>query len=214
MMITRAVRVAGPVGLTAMLLSLSACGSVGNPLDALGARIPPPDEFQVIASAPLVMPASAALPVPSPGMPSPLEPDPIGDASQALLGTSASAVTSNAPTSAGELALLSSANTAAASSEIRVQLEADKTREKEGQPYKPPSIGELFGGKKSEKLDEEELLDPVAESQRLQRQGLLAPADPNAAVEKEDVRREESTTFYPSGRPKNRIETKGTAPAF
>ena len=72
MAIRRAARIAGPAGLTAMLLALSACGAIGNPLEALGARIPPPDEFQVIVRKPLVMPASATLPEPRPGVPSPL----------------------------------------------------------------------------------------------------------------------------------------------
>ena len=37
-----------------------------------------------------------------------------------------------------------------------------------------------------EKLDESELLDPVAESLRLQREGYLTPVDPNAAAEVEE----------------------------
>ncbi len=215
MMITRAVRVAGLVGLAATLLSLSACGSTGGPLDALGARIPPPDEFQVIASAPLVMPTSAALPVPRPGMPSPLEPDPQRDAVQALLGASASPETVEAAPSAAELVLLRSANAAATSSDIRVQLEEDKIQEEAEKPYQPPTIGELFTGRKSDKLDETELLDPIAESQRLQREGLLTPVDPNAVADEEgEVRTDQSTLDYPTGRPDSPIQHEGTAPAF
>jgi len=214
MMITWAARVLGPVGLMATLLSLSACGSMGSPLDALGARIPPPDEFQVIASAPLVMPQTANLPTPRPGTPSPLEPHPRKDAEQALLGTSASPVTSTAAPSVGEQVLLSSADAAAASSEIRVQLEEDKIQEEAKKPYEPPSLGELLSGKKSEKLDEEELLDPVAESQRLQREGLLTPVDPNAAVDEEEERVETDPNYYPTGRPESPIKTEGTAPTF
>jgi DUF3035 family protein len=212
MMISRAVRVAGPVGLTAMLLSLSACGG-GNPLDALGARIPPPDEFQVVASAPLVMPTSGTLPVPRPGAPSPLTPDPLGDAERALLGTSADTTVATAPSS-GERALLSSANAAAASSEIRVQLEEDKTKEAAKKPYEAPSLAELLGGKKTEKLDEKELLDPVAESQRLQREGQLTPVDPNAENVSEDAVVEPPRAEYPTGRPESPIKADGTAPAY
>ena len=91
-MATRAVRIVGPVGLTAMLLALSACGTIGSPLEALGARIPPPDEFRVIARKPLEMPATATLPVPRPGAPSPLDPDPHRDSLQALMGDRNSAV--------------------------------------------------------------------------------------------------------------------------
>ncbi len=102
MMIKRAVRIAGPAGLTAMLLALSACGSIGNPLEALGAKIPPPDEFQVIARKPLMMPATATLPEPRPGASSPLDPDPHRDALQALFGTSGSPVVSTIEPGAAE----------------------------------------------------------------------------------------------------------------
>jgi hypothetical protein len=212
MMIIRAVRLAGPIGMTAMLLTLPACG---NPLEALGAKIPPPDEFQVIATKPLVMPATAALPDPRPGAPSPLDPDPHREAVQALLGTSASPVESTSPPSAGEQVLLSSANAAAASSTIRVQLEEDKIQGEADKPYQPPTVGELFTGKKSEKLDESELLDPVAESQRLQREGYITPVDPNATVEVDEERPQDDQ--YRPSRPYRQggpITVEGTGPAY
>jgi hypothetical protein len=218
MMIKRAVRIAGPAGLTAMLLALPACGTFGNPLDVLDARIPPPDEFQVIAHKPLVMPASAALPEPRPGAPSPLEPDPHRDAVRALFGTGGSPVVSAIEPSAGEKVLLSSANAAASSSEIRVQLEEDRIQEAAAKPYEPPSVAELLGlsGGGSEVLDESELLDPVAESQRLQREGYLTPVDPSAAaeVEGEEIPHIDEVLEYPSGRPENTIKVEGTAPAY
>ncbi len=213
MMIKRAVRIAGPVGLTAMLLALAACETIGNPLEALGAKIPPPDEFQVIASKPLMMPATTALPEPRPGAPSPLEPDPHRDALQALLGTSASPVVSTIAPSAGEQVLLSSANAAMASSEIRVQLEEEKREEEANKPYEPPSLGELLSGRKSEKLDESELLDPVVESQRLQQEGYVTPVDPNAAGEVEEAPAPDDQT-YPTGRPQSPITSEGTDPAY
>jgi len=187
MMIKRAARIAGPVGLTAMLLALSACDTMGDPLDAMGARIPPPDEFQVIVHKPLAMPAAATLPEPRPGAPSPLDPDPHRDALQALFGTSGSPVVSTIEPSAGEEILLESANAAAATSEIRVQLEDDKIQEAAAKPYEPPSLGELLGlSGGDEELDESELLDPVAEALRLQREGYVTPVDPNAADEVEE----------------------------
>ena len=67
----------------------------------------------------------------------------------------------------------------------------------------PPSLGDLFGGKKGPKLDESELLDPVVESQRLQREGNVAPVDPNAAAEEDEVQTEPVTPTYPTGRPKS-----------
>ena len=218
MMIKRAVRIAGPAGLTAMLLALSACGSIGNPLEALGAKIPPPDEFQVIARKPLVMPAAATLPEPRPGAPSPLDPDPHRDALQALFGTSGSPVVSTIEPSAAEQVLLSSANAAAASSEIRVQLEADRIQEAAAKPYAPPSLAELLGLSGGEVLDESELLDPVAESQRLQREGYVTPVDPNAAAEVEDEApaQAELYLFRGAGRSnkKSPITVEGTGPAY
>ena len=214
MMINRAARIAGPVGLTAMLLSLPACGTIGSPLEALGARIPPPDEFQVIARKPLAMPATAALPEPRPGAPSPLDPDPHRDALLALLGTSGSPVVSTIEPSAGEQVLLSSANAAVASSEIRVQLEEERIQEGAAKPYKPPSLSELVSGRKSEKLDESVLLDPVAESQRLQREGYVSPVDPNATAEVEDERPPWVPPIYSSRPPKSPIVVEGTGPTY
>jgi hypothetical protein len=203
MIINMASRIAGPVGMTAMVLALQACGAIGNPLEALGSSIPPPDEFQVIARAPLVMPATTNLPEPTPGAPSPLEPNPHRDAQMALLGTFSSPVVETITPSAGEQVLLSSANAAAASSDIRVQLEEEKITEAENKPYEAPSIGALFGGSSEEKVDEETLLDPVAESQRLQREGYVTPADPKAVAEVEGESSDEPILSYPTGRPKN-----------
>ncbi len=214
MMIRGAVRIAGPAGLTAMLLALSACGTIGSPLEALGARIPPPDEFRVIARAPLAMPETATLPVPRPGAPSPLDPDPHRDALQALLGTSGSPVVSAIEPSVGEQALLSSANAAATSSEIRVQLEQERIQEEAAKPYEPPSLGEFLSGRKSKKLDESELLDPVAESQRLQREGYLTPVDPNATAEVDEEAPAQDDLSYPTGRPRSPITFEGTEPAY
>ncbi|MFQ5565637.1 MAG: DUF3035 domain-containing protein [Paracoccaceae bacterium] len=210
-MIKRAARIAGPAGLTAMLLAVSACESIGNPLEAIGATIPPPDEFQVIAHKPLVMPAFASLPEPRPGAPSPLDPDPHRDALNALFGTSGSPVVSTIEPGAGEQALLSSANAAAASSDIRFQLEEERIQEEAARPYEPPSLGELLGGSKGEKLDESQLLDPVAESQRLQREGYLTPVDPNATVETEEEEERVpvlDTQQYPPGRPENTFKVE------
>jgi len=216
MMIKRAVRIAGPAGLTAMLLALPACDTIGNPLTAIGAGVPPPDEFQVIAHKPLVMPASTTLPEPRPGAPSPLDPDPHRDAQRALFGTSGSPVAGTIEPSAGEQVLLSSANAAAASSEIGVQIEQDRIQEDAEKPYEPPSLGELLGMGGSEQLDESELLDPVAESQRLQREGYVTPVDPNTAakVAEEEVPHIEDTLEYPPNRPESPLTVEGTAPAY
>ena len=84
-------------------------------------------------------------------------------------------------------------------------------------PYEPPSLGALLGltASGSERLDEKELIDPLAESQRLQREGMTAPVDPNAAAPKgEEAKRESATSYYPAtGRPQNKIVYEGTGPA-
>ena len=206
MMIKTAVRIAGPAGLTAMLLALPACDTFGSPLETLGIRIPPPDEFQVIARKPLVMPVSASLPEPRPGAPSPLDPDPHRDAIEALFGTSGSPAAGAIGPSAGERVLLSSAN-AAASSEIRVLLEEERLQEEVAKPYQAPSLSELFGGG-DEQIDESEMLDPVAESQRLQREGYVTPVDPEAAAEVEEEALPRVGEFIPKGRPENTFKVE------
>ena len=199
-------RCAGTFLVLAAAIGLSACDRVGNPLEALGAKIPPPDEFQVIASKPLQMPASAALPEPTPGVKSPLAPDPNRDARVALLGTDGTiAGTSSGTTpSAGEQVLLSSANAAAASQDIRVQLEDDKRREKAGEKYEPPSLIELLSSKKTAKVDDKDALDPQVEAERLQRDGMSTPVDPNAEfVEEQKPSERPEISEYPPGRPQN-----------
>jgi len=213
MKIKSAPRLAGPAGLMAMLLAVAACDRTGGPLEMLGAAIPPPDEFQVIVHKPLVIPATVALPEPRPGAPSPLAPDPLLDAQLALFGAGGSPVVSTTGPSAGERVLLSSANAAVASGDITVQLEQDRIREAEEKPYEPPTLVELFGGGGGKKkLDESELLDPVAESQRLQREGYLTPVDPDA--EAAVAAPEPDEVIRPDRRPENRIKVEGTAPAY
>lgn len=214
MMIKRAAQLAGPIGLTALLLALPGCDTIGNPLDVIRGDIPSPDEFQVVANKPLVMPSSANLPEPRPGAASPLAPDPHRDAKQALLGNSGSVVVSSATPGAGEQVLLESANAASASSEIRVQIEQDKIAEKTNQPYEAPSLFGLLGSKGSEPLDESTLLDPVAEAQRLQGEGKVTPVDPNATAEGEQVLPPPVKPNYPTGRPQSPITGTGTVPTY
>ena len=194
--------------MAAVLLAPPPRDTIGSPLEALGAKIPPPDEFQVIVRAPLMMPATTNLPEPRPGAASPLDPDPHRDALQALLGTSGSPVVSTMAPSAGERVLLSSANAASSSGDIRVQLEEEKIAEKANKPYEAPSLSELLGGGDSKKLDESTLLDPIAESQRLQREGKVAPSDPNALAEVEKETPEPEGLTYPTGRPENTFKKK------
>lgn len=164
-----------PAGLVVVATLLAGCDRIGNPLEALGRRAPPPDEFAVIKRKPLIVPPSAALPVPQPGAPSPLDPTPERDAQIVLLGRPAGPAAG--PATAGETALLRGADAAAASGDVRVQLSLDATQQ--SGEYRPPTVLELLGFEE-DGLDAAERLDPVAESQRLQRQGVYAPTDPRA----------------------------------
>lgn len=212
----RATRPLAGLGALALALALGACGTIGNPFEAIGGGIPPPDEFQVIQYDPLVVPESYDLPEPRPGTPSPRAPDPERDAVAAILGPGAVRAASSEP-SAGEQVLLSSADAASASSEIRVQLEQDEARAEASEEYEAPLLWELFGlgGDEEPDIDESQLIDPVAEAERLQREGVVTPVDPDAAAraaaaeEEEDRPAPERIDRIPN----NRIGP-GMTPAF
>jgi hypothetical protein len=205
---------AAPAVILAALVSLSGCSKIGDPLAAIGARVPPPNEFDVIASAPLQVPDGDSLPTPRVGAPSPLAPDPHAAAIRALLGsTDQQLVAANAP-SAGERVLLSSANAAATTSDVRVQLEKDKIDDKANKPYEPPSLLELLGMDSKDPTDPD-AIDPVAEAQRLQQTGVRAPSDPNAAAPVAEADKPAAVTpEYTTGRPQNKITYEGTGPKF
>lgn len=185
---------------TAVLVT-AGCDRGSNPFSA-----PPPDEFAVVKRRPLEMPPSVGLPEPRPGEPSRLDIDPNREAALALLGTPNPEVRASAPSST-EAELLAAADASAASSDIRVQLAEDQERGDDG-PYEPPSIFELFGMVDPPAIDEEERLQPIPESQRLQQSGVIAPSDPLAAVPEE---RPERVPAFEADRPTTVIEGE---PAF
>jgi hypothetical protein len=76
-------RVTMALALTAAALTVSACGHTKQ---ALGLSKVTPDEFRVVAKAPLVVPPDYALRPPSPGEPRPTELQPESAARQVLLG--------------------------------------------------------------------------------------------------------------------------------
>ncbi len=215
MIVNRAARGTAWAGMAVLLLATASCGNVRHPFQGVVGAIPSPDEFQVISREPLQMPDSSELPEPRPGAPSPLDPDPQRDAVQALLGAAGAPVETATAPSVGEQVLLSSANAAAVSNDIRVQLEEDKIASDAKKPYTPRSLGDLLGGGDKEKIDEAEVLDPIAESQRLQREGVHTPSDPQAkaeASEQKDTGR--ATQYYTAGKPRLRLDTPGTGPAY
>lgn len=76
----------GVAGVSACALSLGACASAGK---ALGISKTAPDEFRVVAKAPLVVPPDYALRPPAPGEPRPQELQPESQARAALMGQAA-----------------------------------------------------------------------------------------------------------------------------
>jgi hypothetical protein len=216
-----------PALLVAGLLGLAGCSS-NDPIKAIGAVPPPPDEFQVVPRKPLVVTASANLPTPVPGMPSPLEPDPYLDAETALAAShqteaageagdseeqeqaiSLPATAVSVSPSAGEQILLRSANASATRSDIRVQIEADRVAGEESKPYEAPTIVELFAGRDESIDDPDAVLAPIAEAQRLQKEGDWSPSDPEARAVEPDKKDSGGVGLYYSStgdrRPQNKV---------
>ena len=165
----------------AAAMTVASCDTIGNPLEVIGGKRSSPDEFAVLARKPLQMPRTTSLPEPRLGERSALEPDPEADAVTALMGGPVSQ--SNEPASAGEAALLSAANASQEQSEIRNVLALDEQSSESGGEYTPPSVFELFSDD-GPSVPQGELIDPTAESQRLQVEGVApTPVDPRAEPE-------------------------------
>jgi len=171
-------RTVARLGLTvAVALSLGACAGSKGMRESMGLAAPPPDEFMVVARAPLELPPDlSALPTPQPGAPSRVEPNPRAEAQAALMGDEVSAAPAAAPT-AGEAALLSAAGAGPQNAEVREQIAQDES----ATPTRRFGLTSLFGRKIVQDPEAEaERLSPEAEAERLQREGLPAPAAPSA----------------------------------
>ena len=165
----------------AAAMTVASCDSFGNPLEAMSGKRSSPDEFAVLARKPLQMPRTTSLPAPRLGERSALEPNPEADAVTALMGGPVSQP--NGPASAGETALLSAANASQEQSEIRNVLSLEEQSGESSGAYTPPSVFELFTDD-GPTVPQGELIDPTAESQRLQVEGVApTPVDPRADPE-------------------------------
>lgn len=155
------------------LAGVTACGSSSR--EAIGLRVPPPDEFLVVSRKPLTLPADmTALPTPRPGAPSRVDPDPVAEAQAALTGVAPSAVASAAPT-AGERALLGAAGAAGADPAIRETLVAEAPV-----PERRFGLDSFLGFPIDQTLGaaDAERLSPTEEAERLRAQGVVAPIPP------------------------------------
>ncbi len=157
-------------GLAATALGLTGCGGAGA---ALGLNKNAPDEFRVVAKAPLVVPPEFSLRPPAPGEPRPQELEPESQARQALLGQRAAESRSD-----GEKLLVTRAGGDKADPLIRYVVD-DEFGEV---AHKDPSFADrvMFWRKKSDTLavaptaaqagaNTPAPLDPAVEAQRIQK---------------------------------------------
>lgn len=176
---SRAALLAGAAALLAGCTYNSSKGSLG---EQLGFAVPPPDEFMVIARAPLELPPDFDLPAPQPGVVSPRMPNPDAEARASLFGSPAAPRQESAP-GAGEQALLSGAGATGVNDSIRADLEAEQERTGERQF----GLTSLFGIPIPANLDEpDETLQSQEETERLREQGVLTPTAPPQAEEESD----------------------------
>ncbi|WP_420563111.1 DUF3035 domain-containing protein [Thalassobaculum sp.] len=89
----RAARIV-PAAVLAVIMAVG-LGGCGQLRDALGQTKDPPDEFQVVARAPLALPPNYDLRPPRPGAPRPQERSTTDAAAERILGRSARATTAN-----------------------------------------------------------------------------------------------------------------------
>ncbi len=158
-------RWAGAAAATALLIALGGCTEARQ---ALGLTKQAPDEFQVVARAPLSLPPDYTLRPPEPGAPRPQEGTARDQAQAAVFG--GSGLTGNpVDGSRGEVALLQSAGATGIDPNIRklVNAETDMLVE-ENRRF----IDNLIFWRDAEPY-QGEVVDPVAEQQRLQENAAL-----------------------------------------
>lgn len=168
----------GWMGVVAVLGLAVALGGCGNQVrQALGMTKRSPDEFQVVAHAPLTLPPDYNLRPPEPGAPRPQEGTTRDQAQTALYGNSSSdgidlstgssfggAFDSSAGTaqSTGEMALLQNAGATGVDSDIRAQIDAETAAQVERDQT---LIERLVFWRNPEPMGT--VVDPVAETERL-----------------------------------------------
>jgi hypothetical protein len=153
----------------AVLLTLS-LGGCSQTRQALGLTKQAPDEFQVVARAPLSLPPDYNLRPPAPGAPRPQEGTASDQAKTAVFGYQAGGALSDAPagSSQGEAALLQSAGATGIDPNIRLLVDQETSSLiEQDQKF----IDDLIFWRDPEPPGE--VIDPVAEQQRLQENAAL-----------------------------------------
>jgi hypothetical protein len=154
--------------LLAVGTALAGCESAKK---AVGLGKNPPDEFQVVAQAPLSIPPDFNLPAPTPGAPRPQDGSPQVTAENALLANSASgtaAPDTGAAQSSGEQALLQTAGATGADPNIRTVVNQEASAETAASQG---LLDRLVFWREPEPAGT--IVDPTAEQQRLQQNAAL-----------------------------------------
>ncbi len=153
----------GSAALVLLAFALTACSGVRS---QLGLDKKPPDEFTVVRKAPLALPPNFNLRPPTPGAPESRAPAATGLARRALVGERADR-REVGPT-AGEEALLRQAGTSQAEPDIRRVLLAETTQLSE----RDKTFVDRLIFWRDPNAEEEDILDPAAESRRLREASL------------------------------------------
>jgi len=168
--LTTATLVAATVAIAACSLDSRRGGSLRQ---QLGFAQNAPDEFLIIARAPIEVPPSFDLPRPQPGAPSRVDVDPAADAHTALFQRRTPVRLDAA--SNGEQVLLSGANADGDNSVVRGIL----AEEEEPAVNEKYGLTSLFGVRIPSRIGEaSEGLDSVEETEALRQQGYLTPSAP------------------------------------
>ncbi len=171
----------GTAALLLVGIALTACSGVR---DQLGLNRQPPDEFTVVRKAPLVLPPNFNLRPPTPGSPAADRSTPATELARRALTGDRTAPQPDAQQSTGERALLRRAGTNRAEPDIREVLLAETTQLRD----RDDTLVNRLIFWRDPNAEEEDVLDPTAESRRL-REASLSNGNTDLGGETPTIRR-------------------------
>lgn len=171
----------GTAALLLVGIALTACSGVR---DQLGLNRQPPDEFTVVRKAPLVLPPNFNLRPPTPGSPAADRSTPATELARRALTGDRTAPQPDAQQSTGEQALLRRAGTNRAEPDIREVLLAETTQLRD----RDDTLVNRLIFWRDPNAEEEDVLDPTAESRRL-REASLSNGNTDLGGETPTIRR-------------------------